>query len=170
MAKKSRSRAYTTRALSHTWTRWTGAAVVTAGLSSTAMAAGLPLRPVAPAADAAVSVLAEGLSFKLARLEGSQGRTWAMMVEDALLLAGRLGFAAEMPIEAQQVGNTYVVLLRGEGFLAGADADRVLGRLVFELAHVHAETASPVSLSILDQPLSVTLRALSAPSSTVLSQ
>ncbi len=127
-----------------------------------AVAGGLPMRPT-EAKDPALAMLAEGLDFKLARLDGGPIGAWAAAVEEVLLVARRLGFPAESGVTAERVDDSFVVLWDDEGYIAGADPDAVLGRLLYQLAHAGQTPAwqrPAAALAILDQPLSATLAAL----------
>ena len=151
-----------------------GAALALAwALSGAAVAAGLPLRAAGPAPDRALAGLAEGLDFKLSRLGHTPGqvsrtdlqRTWSAMVDETLLVARRLGCPVETNVAAHHVGNSYSVILDGDSIIAGADPDRVLGRLLYMLAHAVDVTTLEIaptsaSLAVLDQPLSATLATL----------
>lgn len=138
-----------------------------------AAAAGLPLRAVGPPPDRALAGLAEGLDFKLNQLGRAPGQdtqpefqqAWSAMVEETLLVARRLGCPAGATVAAHHVGSAYSVILDGDSIISGADPDKVLGRLLFMLAHavgVSMQESAPTStsLAVLDQPLSVTLATL----------
>jgi len=128
---------------------------------TTAFAAGLPLRaPPASAPDRALTGLADGLDFKLTRAATAPLSAWAAMVEETVLIAKRLGWSAETVVSAQRLGNAYAVVLEGESYVAGTDPDLVLGRLLYVLAHDRHIQPTPAMLTILDQPLSLTLAAL----------
>lgn len=130
-------------------------------LAGSATAAGLPLRGgIIPAQERALAGLAEGLDFKLGRVERAGPTAWAAMVDETLLIARRLGWSGEAVVTPYRFADTYAVVLQGDAFVAGTDADRVLGRLLFVLAHdVHAASTS-AALAVLDQPLSATLKVL----------
>jgi hypothetical protein len=109
--------------------------------------------------------LAEGLQFKLPRIAQSPA-AWAAMVEETVLVAQRLGIP-EAAVSAEYTGDRYTVIVDDDTIIAGADADQVLGRLLFVLAHPRTPASSPsaAALAVLDQPLSATLAALPSLSS-----
>ena len=138
-----------------------------------AAAAGLPLRAAGPTPDRALAGLAEGLEFKLSRLDRTPGqdsqierqRTWSAMVDETLLVARRLGCPSETTVSAHYVGSAYSVILNGDDIISGADPDKVLGRLLYMLAHEAGASTQEIaptssSLGVIDQPLSVTLATL----------
>ncbi len=154
MAKNSRS-----------YLKWAPIGAVALAILSpgAGMAEGLPLRSHGAVSDRALNVLGENLTFTLARL-ASSSPAWTAAVNEAVLIAARLGFPAEGPITAQRTPEAYVVLLPAEGFIAGADPDRVLGRLIYTMARAaDPASRSASALTILDQPLSLTLAALTFP-------
>ncbi len=164
MAKTSERRAYM-----HATLFAAGVLAVQFVSGPVAKASGLPLRAPCLVIDPAMAGLSEGLYFKLQRLKGNpqaQNTTWQATVEDALLIAQRLGFPADGPVTAQRINNTYVILLQGEGHITGADPDQVLGRMLYTLAHPgrtrNAADITAAALSIVDQPLSVTVAALAS--------
>lgn len=147
--------------------------VLSGAISGAAAAAGLPLRTAGPTPDRALAGLAEGLEFKLSRLgltpsQGSQielQRTWSAMVDETLLVARRLGCPSETTVSAHYVGSAYSVILNGDDIISGADPDKVLGRLLYMVAHVAGVSMQEIaptssSLGVLDQPLSATLATL----------
>jgi len=155
--------------------RLSGIGIVLAQITSlvvgagSVMAGGLPLREGGLAPDRGLVALRQTLDFRLAHLAGGSDAAWAAMVDDTLLLARRLGFPSDALVTAQRHPGIYVILLQGELMISGADPDRVLGRLLYTLAH--DENVAPPSsrgalaLSILDQPMSTTLTALTSSSS-----
>jgi hypothetical protein len=143
-----------------------GAALLLASaLDGAALAAGLPLRAGPAAPDRVLSGLAEGLTFKLPRLAQSSSG-WAAMVEETVLVARRLG-TSDVGVAAQRTGELYAVVVDNDTIIVGADADVVLGRLLYVLAHTPSPDVAPsaAALAVLDQPLSATLAALSSISS-----
>jgi hypothetical protein len=148
---------------------WATAGVaICLSVSGAVAAAGLPLRPgLAPESRHAQALtgLADGLVFKLAYLDVGASN-WAAAVEDVLLIARELGFPAQSAVTAQRLNGSFVVLIDGEGYVAGNEPDRVLGRLLYMLAHPTLGEAAQLpaaALAILDQPLSATLVALRFP-------
>ena len=156
MAKNARSKDWITVGI-----------VVWVSVGGAVNAGGLPMRPgiatESPHARA-LTALSAGLTFKLARMDGRAGG-WRAAVEDVLLIARELGFPAETTVTPQLLGEAFVVMIDGEGYIAGLDPDRVLGRLLYTLAHpASAEVLrrSAAGLAILDQPLSATLATLTS--------
>jgi hypothetical protein len=141
------------------------ALLLVTALDGVALAAGLPLRAGPSAPDRVLSGLAEGLAFKLPRIAQSPA-AWAAMVEETVLVARRLG-TPEVGVTAEHAGDLYAVVIDNDSVIAGADADVVLGRLLYVLAHTPPPDAAPsaAALAILDQPLSATLAALPSLSS-----
>lgn len=88
------------------------------------------------------------------------------MVEETVLLARRLG-TRDVGVAAERTGDLYAVVVDHDSIIAGADADLVLGRLLYVLAHTSPRDAAPsaAALAVLDQPLSATLAALPSLSS-----
>ena len=87
------------------------------------------------------------------------------MVDETLLVARRLGCPAETTVSAHHVGSAYSVILNGDDIISGADPDKVLGRLLYMLAHEAGASTQEIaptssSLGVIDQPLSVTLATL----------
>lgn len=115
--------------------------------------------------DRALTGLAEGLAFKLPRIAQSSA-VWAAMVEETVLVARRLG-TPDVSVAAERAGDLYAVVVDQDTIIGGADADLVLGRLLYVLAHTSPRGAAPsaAALAILDQPLSATLAALPSLSS-----
>jgi len=138
-----------------------GHLAVLGAIPGAAFAGGLPLRASpAPGPDRALTGLADGIDFKLTRAATAPLPAWVAMVEETVMVAKRLGWSADTVVTAQRLGDAYAVVLEGESYVAGADPDQVLGRLLYVLAHDHQMQPTSAMLAILDQPLSATLAAL----------
>jgi hypothetical protein len=165
MAKKSRKRIGAAGAVLAL------ALPVCSAISGGAAAGGLPLRADAStrarASDRALAGLAENLDFKLSRFDQKAPpvglEAWSAMVDETVLIAGRLGVPAGTPVTAQRLGDVYAVVLEGDSVIAGPNPDLVLGRLLFTLTHAAPDSGkapAAAALAVLDQPLSATLAAL----------
>ena len=149
-------------------------AVILAGLGGAPGSAnthrGLPLRDpwtVSNPDAQRFALLAGSLRFKLGRIMTPETRrtlavadaagiaTWRTLVAETVMLARRLGAPDHYIVTASRTDSAFMVVIQGEGYVAGPDADRVLGRLL------HVLTAGGEALPVADQSLSATLSRIS---------